>query len=162
MLNDSISLLVETYIKNKKDCGTVGCRLHYEDGTLQHLGMIITENKEGMVGVSHRFLGWDYKNTLITQTRQQTHGNTGAFMLINKNLFESCGCFNEEYVECFEDVELNLKCYLKGKKNITNSNAVCYHLESQTRGKSVNKDDVTRILTLINSEGKIKKTTYKI
>ena len=162
LINDSISIMVDTYLKNKKDCGTVGCRLHYENGSIQHMGMILQINQEQHVGITHKFLGWDFKNTLTSQPIIQTHGNTAAFMLINKNLFDEIGGFSEEYVECFEDVELNLQCFLKGKKNFTNSNAVCYHLESQTRGQKIDQQDAKRILNFINESEKIKQTLYRI
>jgi len=161
MVNDAISIMVETYLKNKKDCGTVGCRLHYEDGSIQHMGMVLQTNNENNIGITHKFLGWDFKNTITSNSIVHTHGNTAAFMLMKKSLFESIGGFNEEYVECFEDVELNLQCFLKNKRNLTNSNAVCYHYESQTRGKKIDQRDVNKILGFIKSEDKIMKTLYK-
>ena len=47
--------------------------------------------------------------------------------------------FSEEYNECFEDVQLNIDCLQRGKKNILQGDAVCYHYESQTRNKSEDK-----------------------
>ena len=66
-------------------------------------------------------------------------GNTGAFLLIKKSLFNEINGFNENYIECFEDVELNLECLLKNKKNITVSDAVAYHHESVSRNRSSDK-----------------------
>jgi len=146
IVNDAISLLVETYISNKKDCGTIGCRLHYEIGTIQHMGIIIQESKDNNINITHKFLGWDYKNAMVLNPIVRTHGNTAAFMLVSKYLFDEVGGFNEAYKECFEDVEFNLQCFLKGKRNLTNSNGVCYHFESQTRGKTVDQEDVTKII----------------
>ena len=162
LINDSISIMVDTYLRNKKDCGTIGCRLHYHNGSVQHMGMSLEINKEKNIGITHKFLGWDYKNTMTVQPIIQTHGNTAAFMLISKKLFDEIGGFNEEYVECFEDVELNFACFLRGKKNLTNSNAVCYHFESQTRGQKIDQEDAKRILNFINESEKIKNTLYRI
>lgn len=162
MVNDAISIMVDLYQKNKKDVGTIGCRLHFENGALQHLGISLQKNSKNEVVITHKFLKWDFKNTPQGQSTVQTHGNTAAFMMVNKNLFESIGGFNENYKECFEDVEFNLSCYLKGKRNLTNSNAVCYHFESQTRGRSVDGGDVNLILTYIDRSEKIKRTLYKI
>jgi len=83
-------------------------------------------------------------------------------MLVSKYLFDEVGGFNEAYKECFEDVEFNLQCFLKGKRNLTNSNGVCYHFESQTRGKTVDQEDVTKILEFINKHESIKNTFYKL
>ena len=162
MVNDAISVMVDIYQKNKKDVGTIGCRLHFENGSLQHLGISLEHNQRGEVGITHKFLKMDYRNTPQDQKTIQTHGNTAAFMMVSKKLFDKIGGFNEHYKECFEDVEFNLECYLNGKKNLTNSNAVCYHFESQTRGRSVDSGDVNLILSFIDRSEKIKRTLYKI
>jgi len=60
-------------------------------------------------------------------------------MLINRKLFIDLGCFNEEYIECLEDAELNLKCLLNKKENITVSDAVAYHYESLSRNNDPRK-----------------------
>jgi GT2 family glycosyltransferase len=41
-------------------------------------------------------------------------GNTGGLMMIRKFVFEKCGMFNENYISCLEDVELNLKSIILG------------------------------------------------
>lgn len=53
--------------------------------------------------------------------------------MIKKDIFEKCGCFNEEYINCFEDVELNAKCMLLGLNNYNDGSLVAYHYESQSR-----------------------------
>ena len=55
--------------------------------------------------------------------------------MIRKNVFNLVGMFNENYISCFEDVELNLECYLRGYKNFTDSSCVSYHYESSTRNE---------------------------
>lgn len=135
LLNDAISRCVQIYNKNKKSVGTIGIRLHYGDGSIQHNGMIVFRNGNEY-SISHIDLK---KNTnYSTGVNYDAIGNTGGFMFINRDLFFECGCFNENYIECFEDVELNLKCTKMGKKNITVSDAVAYHFESISRKKSNN------------------------
>jgi GT2 family glycosyltransferase len=56
--------------------------------------------------------------------------------MIRKKILEKCGYFNENYLTCFEDVELNISCLSLGYENYNDSNLVAYHYESQTR-----KDD---------------------
>jgi GT2 family glycosyltransferase len=58
--------------------------------------------------------------------------------MIRKNVFEKCGHFNENYISCFEDVELNLKCVTLGFDNYYDGSLVAYHLESQTRNEDSN------------------------
>jgi GT2 family glycosyltransferase len=53
--------------------------------------------------------------------------------MIRKNVFERVGMFNESYMNCFEDVELNYKCKIMGYKNYYDGSLVAYHYESLTR-----------------------------
>ena len=119
--------------KNKAIVGTIGIRLHYGDGSVQHNGITIYKDYEGKIRLSHK----DIKKLEDYQTgvNMNSIGNTGAFLLINKELFLSFGGFPENYIECLEDVELNLRCKAKGLKNITASDAVAYHYESVSRNK---------------------------
>ena len=66
---------------------------------------------------------------------QEVIGSTGALLMIKKSLFEICGLFNEDYTNCFEDVELNFKTTILGYNNFIDGNLVSYHFESQTRGE---------------------------
>ena len=83
--------------------------------------------------------------------------------LVLKSIFDIIGGFNEGYIECFEDVHLNVDCLNRNLKNYFVPDAVCYHLESQTRNKSGDKlrreseDYSTRIIPYILKN----KKTYK-
>jgi len=130
IMNDVISGMLETFNGNPK-IGTVGCRLHYEDNTIQHDGiMVLFEKKMNRVHVGHLNLKnyYNYHN----QTKEVI-GNTGGLMMIRKNLFINSGMFNENYTTCFEDVELNIIVKSNGFKNFVCSECVAYHYESQTR-----------------------------
>ena len=78
-------------------------------------------------------------------------GNTAAFMMITKELFQNIGGFDTSYRECFEDLQLNIECINRNKDNIFVGEAVCYHYESQTRNKDEKKarreyEDYSRLL----------------
>jgi len=136
LLNDALSRCVQVYNETKSP-GTIGIRLHYDNGTIQHNGIVYFEDNEGNLHLSHKDIRQSANYSTGVQYKSQ--GNTAAFMLINRKLFIEMGCFNEEYVECFEDVELNFKCLLKRKKNITVSDAVAYHYESLSRNQDPRK-----------------------
>ena len=55
--------------------------------------------------------------------------------MIRKKIFEKCGFFNENYISCFEDVELNMKCSLMNLENYCDGNSVAFHYESKTRNE---------------------------
>ena len=136
LLNDALSRCIEIYNKNKNTTGTIGIRLHYGDDSIQHNGIMFFKDLDNKINLSHK----DIRKTenYRTNLNMDSLGNTGAFLLINKKLFLSIGGFNENYLECFEDVELNLECKKLGLKNITISDAVAYHYESVSRNKIQN------------------------
>jgi GT2 family glycosyltransferase len=135
LLNDCLSRVVDVYQKNK-NVGTVGIRLHYGDNSVQHNGIYVML-KDNDIHLTHIDLKKvDFYNT---KGYYSSAGNTGAFLFIKKELFDSIGGFNENYIECFEDVELNLECINRNFKNITIFDAVAYHYESLTRNKNPDK-----------------------
>jgi GT2 family glycosyltransferase len=119
-------------MKEHPRTGTVGCRLHFEDNTVQHGGVFAGLNSQGQFMLGHNNLKSYYN---YPTSFKKVFGNTGALMMIRKNVFEKCGGFNEKYTTCFEDVELNAKCLLMGYENYFDGSLVSYHFESQTRGK---------------------------
>jgi GT2 family glycosyltransferase len=137
MVNDAISLMVEEYLNNKKGIGTIGCRLYYGNNKIQHGGILMFQNKENQIGLSHKGIR-TYYNAAFNK-KSDVLGSTGAFLMIKKVLFDGIGGFNEGTKECFEDVLLNLDCIIRNYKNIYLGEAVCYHYESITRVKNPDK-----------------------
>jgi GT2 family glycosyltransferase len=137
LLNDVLSRCVEIYNANKENVGTIGIRLHFADASVQHCGIAIVRDTTDNIHLTHTDLR--KTNNYFTGINYNSLGNTGAFLLINKQVFIDIGYFNESYIECFEDVELNLNCLIKGKKNITVCDAVAYHYESMSRDRSNDK-----------------------
>ena len=74
-----------------------------------------------------------------------TQYNYRNFTPKKKETFEKCGMFNEQYISCFEDVELNMCCTLLGLTNYNDGNSVAYHYESQTRGDDPKNMEKLRI-----------------
>ena len=133
LLNDGLSIVVDEYIKHKKEVGTIGIRLHYPNKSIQHGGITIGLDKSNHILLSHRGLRSYYNyepNTVIN-----VFGSTGAFLLIPKDNFNVVNGFDENFQEAFEDVVLNVQQILKNKVNIFCGTAVAIHHESQSRGK---------------------------
>jgi GT2 family glycosyltransferase len=152
LINNAITKMVSVMVNNKS-VGTVGARLHFGDDSIQHSGVIaFVGSNDRRIHLSHKGLRSNYN--YHTQTREVL-GNTAAFMLIKKEIFNKIGGFNQGYKECFEDVELNIDCLNRNLKNYFVSEAVCYHYESQTRNKDPEKlqreseDYVNRIIPYI-------------
>jgi GT2 family glycosyltransferase len=134
ILNNVIYGMIKTYDSHSK-VGTVGCRLHFEDNTVQHDGIFCFLDKERRLQITHHGLKSYYGYTTF---QRSIIGSTAALLMIRKKLFDEIGSFNENYISCFEDVELNLKCILKNYDNYYNGETVSYHLESQTRKEDSN------------------------
>jgi len=137
LMNNVIHNMLTVY-KENNNVGTVGARLHFEDNTLQHGGIVIFNDNQNKIKLSHvglkSYYGFNVQNLEVI-------GNTGALLMIRKKLFETLGMFNENYIDCFEDVELNLKCVILKYKNIISNKSVAYHYESQTRNDSDDKSE---------------------
>jgi len=156
LLNDVIYEMI-TVFKENKNTGTVGARLYFEDKTVQHDSIVIIIKKHSeygnVLGVTHDNLKSYYRYSTITK---EVTGCTGALLMIRKNVFIKCEMFNEKYISCFEDVELNLKCITLGLKNYISGKSVAYHYESMTRNddpnnlKKLNEDYTNNLVPFVN------------
>jgi GT2 family glycosyltransferase len=137
--NDVISGLLSTFKKNPF-VGTVGCRLHYPDNTIQHDGILIYLNgKNKTVMTVNKNINNYFNYTLGVN---ESLGSTGALFMVRKNVFINNGMFNENYKHCWEDAEFNCNLILKGFKNYINSECVAIHYESKTRNISNTMDEM--------------------
>jgi GT2 family glycosyltransferase len=134
LLNNVITDMLSVFNQNN-NVGTVGARLHYENCTVQHDGILFYIKQNNPLQITH----WGLRNYYnYTTNVKEVIGNTGALLMIRKNVFLKIGLFNENYTACFEDVELNLKCLTSGLKNYLSGNSVALHFESQTRNEDPN------------------------
>lgn len=119
--------------------GTAGCRLLFEDGSVQHAGQI---------AFTHRPNGWPFPQDKLEVTHrglrtrkrfesvESVMGNTAALMCVEREKFDQIGGFNVKYNECFEDVEFNMNMLLAGYNNIYTDDCSATHAESVSRTKS--------------------------
>lgn len=164
ILNNVIYHMVKLF-KTKKNIGTVGCRLHYGDNTLQHDSIdIVINTRQKAVRVVH-FKKESYYNYNIME--KEVAGNTAGLMMIKKDIFNKFGGFDERFRHCFEDVYLNLNLI---KNNFINYNlgyCVGYHYESTTRdvnetSAEMMEDFNKHILTFITEKENFDKLTKYI
>lgn len=92
VINNAIDLMVDTYLKNKKTVGTIGARLHYGDNTIQHSGIMMFVRQDMGIGITHH--GLRSYHTYHSSMMRNVFGNTAAFMMISKKLFDDIGGFN--------------------------------------------------------------------
>jgi len=115
--------------------GAVGARLYFEDGTIQHAG-IVHGYHEGLVG--HAFRGlpphdWGYQG--YVKVSREYSGVTAACLLMRRSEFLDLGGFDEEnFAVAYNDVDLCYRIVLSGKTCVYCAQAELFHFEGKTRG----------------------------
>lgn len=112
------------------DIAVVGAKLLYGDDSVQHCGVAIGEQK----GPVHIFQWFDGDHEAANK-RRELSAVTAACVLIRHSVYDEVDGFYEEYVNCFEDVDLCFKVAEKGYRIIYTPDSVVYHYESKTPGR---------------------------
>ena len=117
----------------REDVGAVGCRLLYEDDTIQHAGVII--GLEGIAG--HAFVGQQshggtyFNRAMVTQDLSAV---TAAVMLVRKEVYEKVAGFGEDFAVAFNDIDFCLKIRQAGYLVVYAAYGCFHHYESKSRG----------------------------
>jgi GT2 family glycosyltransferase len=113
--------------------GAVGALLLYDDDTVQHAGVIV--GILGLAGHAHRFFpagSSGYHGAMKLDTNYLAV--TGACLMIARAKYLEVGGLDEELAVSSNDVDLCLKLYAAGYRNVVVPRAVLRHKESKTRG----------------------------
>lgn len=127
----------------RSDVGAVGARLYYDDGTIQHAGVIV-----GLGGIAghpfskavHEDPGY-FGRIIMAQDYSAV---TAACMLVKKSVFWQVGGFDEGYAVAFNDVDLCLRIRKAGYLIVYNPYAEMNHYESKSRGYEDTEEKVKR------------------
>ena len=119
--------------------GAVGALLLYEDGTVQHGGVMLG-GVQGLAGHAHRNAN-PASPGAPPALRLDTNylAVTGACLMVARAKFEQVGGLDESLAVAYNDVDLCLKLHAAGYRNVVVPDARLYHHESRSRG-----DDDTR------------------
>ncbi|HEV8575056.1 MAG TPA: glycosyltransferase, partial [Dehalococcoidia bacterium] len=113
--------------------GVVGAQLLSPEGKIQHGGDVI-----GLMGLAdHLFAGNEPRATTplgFTGWYRNSLAATGACLMVRRDLFESIGGFDEDFLLCGSDVDLCLKVRGKGLRTVITPFARVLHHERATRG----------------------------
>lgn len=130
----------------REDVGAVGALLIYPDHRVQHAGVIL-----GYGGIAgHAFQGEEvgeapgpYPELIFEHTRNVS-AVTGACMMVQREVFEKAGGFDEELAVTFNDVDLCLRLRREGLRILLCPNAELIHDESASRGAEDDAEKVGR------------------
>lgn len=154
LLNNDVEIITKDWLAEmlqnaqRSDVGAVGARLLYDDGTVQHAGVII--GLGGVAGHSHKYYPRDshgYYGRLSFVSNYSAC--TAACLLVRKNVYEEVGGLNENELKvAFNDVDFCLKIRKAGYLIVYTPYAELYHYESKSRGF----EDTPEKLARFNSE----------
>lgn len=145
-MNNDIEITTPEWLKEmvsqaaRKEVGAVGAKLLYQDGRIQHCGIILgagTPNREIAVGahMCHWLPGddWGYFGRAVLP--QALSAVTAALMVIRREVFEAAGGFNEKDLPVdYNDVDLCLKIRKLGYRVVFTPYAKAIHHGSASRG----------------------------
>lgn len=110
------------------EAGAIGARLIYPDGTIQHAGVAIGQDR----WPRHLYPGFPGEHPAVLRAKELT-AVTAACVLIPRADFDALGGFDTDYRNGYEDIDLCLRLAERGRTVRYCPRSVLYHLESVTR-----------------------------
>lgn len=140
-LNDDTEVITSDWIEamlslaQRRDIGAVGAKLLFEDGTLQHAGVTFCN---GLPDHIRRGYPGDDPGYLYSSEGQRNYlAVTGACILLRSSLFQEVSGFEEAFAINYNDIDLCLKIWQMGYRNVYTGQARLYHFESRNRKREV-------------------------
>ncbi|MGC1851833.1 MAG: glycosyltransferase [Solirubrobacterales bacterium] len=142
LLNDDMEVATPDWIERLvmyseiAGVGAVGARLLWEDGRLQHAG-ILFENG-GYPGHIYRGFGGEsgaYSNNVLVA--QNYLAVTGACLMTRRDAFEEVGGFSTTLPVNYNDMDYCLKQQAAERRVVYDPDTVLYHFESSSRSTEV-------------------------
>lgn len=123
------------------EIGVVGGLLLYEDDTIQHAGVVV-----GINGFAdHVYKGYrpvHYGSPFISpMVTRNVLSVTGALMAISRDTLEQIGKFDDDFIICGSDVELCIRAWYSGYRNVYDPHVKLYHYESKSRDSYIPEVD---------------------
>jgi O-antigen biosynthesis protein len=142
LLNDDMEVVTADWIERLAmysgipEVGAVGGRLLWEDGRLQHAGILFENGGyPGHIyrGFSGEFRGYS-NNVLVAQNYLAV---TGACLMTRRDAFEEVGGFTTMLPVNYNDMDYCLKLRSSGRRVVYDPDTVLYHFESSSRSTEV-------------------------
>jgi len=149
LLNNDIKVLNDGWLKSMlewcqlSEVGSVGARLYYADGKIQHAGVIVGAG--GAAAHSHRLSNGDdfgYEGA-IANIRNYL-ALTGACLMVKRKIFLEMNGFDESFDPAYQDVDLGIRLYERGLYNVYTPYTELTHYESVTRFDEKNKEKLEK------------------
>ncbi len=152
LLNNDTAVISHEWLENmlayaqQNWIGTVGVKMYYEDGTIQHGGVI--SGKGG--AAAHRYYRkpHDEKGYMHTlETANDVACCTAACLMFSREKYDEMHGLDEELSVQFNDVDFGLRLLEKGYFNVFLPYVEMYHYESKSRGIDKDRQSVERYVS---------------
>ncbi|MBF0518503.1 MAG: glycosyltransferase family 2 protein [Nitrospirae bacterium] len=128
----------------KPGTGTIGTKLYYSDGTIQHAGVVL-----GFGGIAgDPYQGTDGKSDgylYALRIVRNVSAVTGACLMVRRELFNRINGFDENLSIAYNDVDLCLRLNALGFKTVWTPECELYHYESKSRGYEITTEKKHRL-----------------
>ncbi|CAO4196287.1 glycosyltransferase [Methylorubrum extorquens] len=147
-LNDDISVVTPDWIEAMlaqlaiPGVGAVGPKLLFEDGSLQHAGVVFGEGLPDHV--RRGFPGDDAGYHGSSLANRNTLAVTGACVMVRRSDFEVIQGFDEGYAVNYNDIDLCLRLGERGLRTVYCAEASLHHYESRNRIPTVDPAEQAR------------------
>ncbi|MEG9503796.1 MAG: glycosyltransferase, partial [Methylorubrum extorquens] len=147
-LNDDISVVTPDWIEAMlaqlaiPGVGAVGPKLLFEDGSLQHAGVVFGEGLPDHV--CRGFPGDDAGYHGSSLANRNTLAVTGACVMVRRADFEAIRGFDEGYAINYNDIDLCLRLGERGLRTVYCAEASLHHYESRNRIPTVDPAEQAR------------------
>lgn len=138
----------------RPNIGAVGALLLYEDGTVQHAGVVLG-GVLALAGHAFRFLD---PQQLAGDVRIVLDTNylavTGACLMVAKSKYQQVNGLDETLAVSYNDIDFCLKLRAAGYRNVMVPRARLFHYESKSRGRD---DTKTKVAIAVSEAEAIRK-----
>jgi hypothetical protein len=139
-LNNDIEAIQPGWLKSmvveclRPGIGAVGARLLFEDGSIQHAGVLLGIG--GVAGHAHKYEHGEAEGyQLRLRLTHQVSAVTAAALVLRQSVFQDVGGFDANcFAVNYNDVDLCLRLMARGYRNLYCPDAVLIHHESRSRG----------------------------
>jgi GT2 family glycosyltransferase len=156
LLNNDIDVTDDGWLREmvshvlRPDVGAVGAKLIYEDGRIQHAGVVLGVGRahagRGVAGHFGHYAETDEEGHLGQYlVTREVSAVTGACLMVRRDVYLAAGGLDEEHLPVsYNDVDLCLHIREQGLRIVWTPFAELYHLESASRGGVQSLEQVAR------------------
>jgi GT2 family glycosyltransferase/ubiquinone/menaquinone biosynthesis C-methylase UbiE/Tfp pilus assembly protein PilF len=120
-------------VENDERVAAVGAKLTFPDGTLQHAGVAVLDDRRGSNSLAPMHIYYRHPANYAPANEPRTYqALTAACLLVRRSAFEAVGGYDEGYWNGYEDVDLCFKMREKDWLLVYQPGCELVHYESQS------------------------------